>query len=125
APRPPAGDRVLSRVFSEARRPSLESRGLGVGRRTARRAASELALRRAGDRPSPEEVRRRARLRRAGPASRPQHVPGADDAEDDALGRRSARALPPRAALDVHPRPAPPPPRPPPPPPTPPPPPPP
>ena len=90
AARPPAGHRAPARVSAAAGRPVLDAGGLGLGRRPAQRAAAGPALRRAGGRRAPREVRSRGGVRPDGEARGAQCVHPADRVAHAALGTASA-----------------------------------
>ena len=76
-----------------SRRPLLDAGRLGLGRRSARRAAAEPAPRRAGGGAQDREVRSGGRLRLDAEGGRAQRLHPADGAAHDARGAESARAL--------------------------------
>ena len=92
--------RDASRLLPAAGRPHLDAGRLGLGRRAARCAAAEPALRRAGGGAPLREVRSGGSLRADGAHASAQHLHPADRAAHDARGAQSARPLRHQAALD-------------------------
>ena len=85
AARPPAGRGDEPRSPAAAGRPHLDAGRLGLDRRPARRAAAGAAPRRPRRRAALREVHRRGGLPADPGFRRPQRLPAADRAEDDAL----------------------------------------
>jgi hypothetical protein len=78
--------RVSARIPAAARRPVLDPGGLGLGRRSAQRAAAGPALRRAGGGAEGREVRPRGSVCADGAVGCAQRLHPADGAADAALG---------------------------------------